>query len=90
MRERVTNKHLEFELNSLNEYYGIHGIGWDTPGIFVVQAANGGYQLQRNIGGGFTNISKRGTKREIYDQLCAINKVLETEAHTVNWLERLP
>ena len=78
MSERITMKHIEFQLQALNGYFGIKDAKWDTVGHFYVDQSNGGYRLVRviNEGGGCTDISFRGTKREIYDSLYAINNVL--------------
>jgi len=79
MSERITMKHIEFQLQALNGHFGIKDANWDTVGHFSVDQSNGGYRLQRviNEGGGCTDISFRGTKREIYDSLYAINNVLQ-------------
>ena len=82
MSERITMKHLEFQLRILNEHFGIKDPKWNTVGHFYVEQAYGGYRLVRvmNEGGGERDISKRGTKREIYEQLYSINKVLRERA----------
>jgi len=47
-------------------------------GQFYIAAYNGGFWLERivNARGACTEISKRGTKREIYEQLLVLNKGL--------------
>tara|TARA_R100000329_G_scaffold27716_2_gene25805 strand:- start:1202 stop:1459 length:258 start_codon:yes stop_codon:yes gene_type:complete len=76
--ERITMKHLEYQLRILNSYFGIEGTEWNTVGRYYVEQAYGGYRLVRivNEGGGERDISKRGTKREIYEQLYSINRIL--------------
>jgi len=76
--ERITNKHLDHQVKILNNYFGIEDAEWNTVGHFYVQGANGGFRLERIIseGGGCSDISKRGTKREIYEQLRVLNEGL--------------
>ena len=70
--ERITTEDIEREVKVLNGYFGIQDS--DTEGRFDVDYAYGGCKLVRNNGS--RNISKRGTKRELYEQLYAINKVI--------------
>tara|TARA_A100001201_G_C4095209_1_gene203485 strand:- start:3755 stop:4063 length:309 start_codon:yes stop_codon:yes gene_type:complete len=74
--ERITTQDLERELAVLNGYFGIQD--YDRVGRFELENAYGGYKLIRimTVGGGERDISKRGTKREIYEHLYAINKVI--------------
>tara|TARA_R100000995_G_scaffold39096_1_gene18109 strand:+ start:8133 stop:8450 length:318 start_codon:yes stop_codon:yes gene_type:complete len=76
--ERITIRHLEYQLRILNGHFGIYEPEWDTVGHFTVSFAYGGCQIERiiNSGGGVTDISFRGTKREVYEQLRSINNVL--------------
>ena len=78
MMERITDKHLDFEVGILNSYFGLEDVEWNTVGRFYVGGAYGGFQLERivNEGGGCTDISKRGTRREIHEQLLVLNKGL--------------
>ena len=70
--ERITTQDLEREVGVLNGYFGIRDN--DAPERFAIYSADGTHQLVKNNGS--RNISKRGTKREIYEQLYAINKVI--------------
>ena len=76
--ERITNKHLDYQLEILNRYYGIEDANSDAVGSFYVGGAYGGFQLERIVseGGACIDISKRGTRREIYEQLLVLNKGL--------------
>ena len=76
--ERITIRHLEYQLRILNGHFGIYEPEWDTVGHFTVSFAYGGCQIERiiNSGGAVRDISLRGTKREVYEQLRSINKVL--------------
>ena len=93
--ERITNKHLDYQLEILNRYYGIENANSDPVGSFYVAAYNGGFWLERivNESGGCTDISKRGTKREIYEQLLVLNKGLrlfaDEKENTVLYEERV-
>lgn len=70
--ERITTQDLDRELAVLNGYFGIQD--YDRVGRFDIYSADGTHRLVKNNGS--RNISKRGTKREIYEQLYAINKVI--------------
>ena len=77
--ERITNKHLDYQIKILNAHFGIHEWDFRTAGHFYVEFAYGGCRLVRTVneGGGCIDISiRRGTKREIYEQLYAMNNVL--------------
>ena len=83
--DRITNKHLEAMTNRLNELVGAELEKWNketgksNAGTYYVQGAYGGYRLERiaNEGGGASDISYRGTKREIYEQIRTAVTVLE-------------
>ena len=74
--ERITKQELERQVSVLNSYFGIQDS--KAVGRFQIEYAYGDCQLVRivNQGGGERNISKRGTKREIYEKLYAINNVI--------------
>jgi len=84
--ERITDKHLDYQIGILNSYFGIdcdssakfYTAKWDTVGRFYVQGLNGGFRIERlvNKGGGCTDISKIGTRREIHEQLMVLNEGL--------------
>lgn len=76
--ERITNRHLDHQLEILNSHFGIEDPTPDTVGSFYVGGCNGGFWLERvvNESGLYTDISKRGTKREIYEQLLVLNEGL--------------
>ena len=76
--ERITNKHIDHQVQILNSCFGIENAEWNTVGRFYVEGANGGFRLVRVVSesGAETDISKRGTKREIYEKLYAINNVM--------------
>lgn len=65
--ERITKQDLERQVSVLNSYFGIQDS--KAVGRFQIEYAYGDCQLVRivNQGGGERNISKRGTKREIYE-----------------------
>ena len=83
--DRITNKHLEAMTNRLNKLVGAEPKVWNketgksNAGTYYVQGAYGGYRLERiaNDGGGASDISLRGTKREIYEQIKTAVTVLE-------------
>ena len=83
--DRITNKHLEVMTNRLNKLVGAEPEVWNketgksNAGTYYVQGAYGGYRLERiaNGGGGASDISFRGTKREIYEQIRTAVTVLE-------------
>lgn len=80
MERRISKQDLELQIEVLNSYFGIHKWDHKTAGHFYVEFAYGGCRLVRviNEGGGETNMSiRRGTKREIYLELYAINNVLQ-------------
>ena len=74
--ERITTQDVERQVNVLNSYFGIQD--HDKVGRFELEQSYGGCKLVRimNEGSGERDMSKRGTKREIYEQLYAINKVI--------------
>jgi len=76
--DRITNKHLDLQIKILNAHFGIDEWDYSTAGHFYVQGAYGGYRLERVCanGSGASDISYRGTKREIYDQLRVLNEGL--------------
>ena len=76
--ERITKKHLDYQLGILNSYFGIEDAKSDTVGSFYVGGAYGGFQLERIVsaGGACIDISKRGTRREIYEHLLVLNEGL--------------
>tara|TARA_R100001082_G_C4313594_1_gene137909 strand:+ start:379 stop:624 length:246 start_codon:yes stop_codon:yes gene_type:complete len=71
--------------NRLNKLVGACPEVWNketgksNAGTYYVQGAYGGYQLERiaNDGGGSSNITLLGTKREIYEQMKTAVTVLE-------------
>jgi len=83
--ERITIKHLDAMTNRLNKLVGAELEVWNketgksNAGTYYVQGAYGGYRLERicNDGGGASDISLRGTKREIYEQMKTAVTVLE-------------
>ena len=90
--ERITDNHLDYQIGILNAHFGIDtgtSVEWNTVGRFYVQGAYGGFQLERivNEGGGCADISKRGTRREIYEQLMVLNEGLRLFKDTdTRWL----
>jgi|TARA_B100000902_G_scaffold131371_1_gene130224 hypothetical protein len=76
--ERITNKHIDHQVQILNSCFGIENAEWNTVGRFYVEGANGGFRLVRVVSesGAETDISKRGTKREVYEQLRVLNEGL--------------
>ena len=74
--ERITEQDLERQVEVLNGYFGIRDS--NAVGRFQIEYAYGDCRLVRilNEGGGARDISKRGTKREIYQKLYAINNVI--------------
>lgn len=74
--ERITEQDLERQVNVLNSYFGIQDS--NAVGRFQIEYAYGDCRLVRivNEGDGARDISKRGTKREIYEKLYAINHVI--------------
>ena len=84
--ERITLRHLEHQLRILNGHFGIYEPDWDTVGHFTVSFAYGGCQIERiiNSEGGVRDISLRGSKREVYEQLRSINKVLQEFADYIS------
>ena len=76
--ERITKQDLEHQIKVLNGHFGIRDWSYNTAGHFHIEYAYGDCRLVRvvNEGGGARDISKRGTKREIYEKLYAINNVM--------------
>jgi len=76
MSERITKQDLERQVEVLNGYFGIRDS--NAVGRFEIEYAYGDCRLVRilNEGNGERDMSKRGTKREIYEKLYAINKVI--------------
>tara|TARA_Y100001970_G_C14125551_1_gene798743 strand:- start:34 stop:288 length:255 start_codon:yes stop_codon:yes gene_type:complete len=74
--ERITKQDLERQVEVLNGYFGIRDN--NAVGRFQIEYAYGDCRLVRiiNAGDGERNMSKRGTKREIYEKLYAINNVI--------------
>ena len=74
--ERTTEQDLERQVEVLNGYFGIRDS--NAVGRFQIEYAYGDCRLVRivNEGDGARDISKRGTKREIYEKLYAINHVI--------------
>lgn len=71
---RVTIKDIDYELGILNSNTNGNNSG---VGTFYVGEAYGGYRLERTVndGGGCSDITGRGTKKEIYYQIKAMNKM---------------
>tara|TARA_R100000935_G_scaffold56927_1_gene89631 strand:+ start:1354 stop:1680 length:327 start_codon:yes stop_codon:yes gene_type:complete len=71
---RVTIKDIDYELGILNSNTNGNNSG---VGTFYVGEAYGGYRLERTVndGGGCSDITSRGTKKEIYYQIKAMNKM---------------
>ena len=84
--EKITTQDLERQVEVLNGYFGIRDN--EAVGRFQIEYAYGGCQLVRilNEGSGERNMSKRGTKREIYEQLYAINKVIYEFKEDFEWM----
>jgi hypothetical protein len=76
--ERITNNHIDHQVQILNSYFGIENPEWNTVGRFYVEQAYGGYRLVRVVSesGAEIDVSKRGTKREVYEQLRVLNEGL--------------
>lgn len=92
--ERITNNHIDHQVQILNSYFGIENPEWNTVGHFYVEQSYGGYRLVRVVSesGGEIDISKRGTKREVYEQLRVLNeglRLFKTEAQVLRELEWL-
>ena len=75
--ERITTTHLDRMCDQLNGLVGAEFNVWNKEtrkynvGTYYVQGANGGYRLERvaNDLGGTSDITFRGTKREVYEQI---------------------
>ena len=86
--ERITEKHLEALVNRLNRTTGNPETPWrDTPdglraniGNYHTEHAYSGVGLVRmcNESGGISCVLPLGTKRELYDQLRAFLKGIES------------
>jgi len=71
--------------NRLNKLVGAELETWNketgksNAGTYYVQGAYGGYRLERiaNDGGGASDITTFGTKREVYEQIKTAVTVLE-------------
>jgi hypothetical protein len=87
MRERITKKHLEFELDRLNSNTGNPATPWTwiesygeprrlvaNKGHFGLETWNGSTRLTRD---GSRDITPLMTKRELHAVLRGINTVLE-------------
>jgi hypothetical protein len=86
--ERITNKMLNGKVDLLNKLLGqstesyskkANGEWAPNPRVFYIGAAYGGYRLERmcNSGSGASDISPRGTKREVYDYVSAFIQGVE-------------
>jgi len=86
--QRITNKMLNGKVDLLNKLLGqptetyskkANGQWVSNPKVFYIGAAYGGYRLERicNEGGGASDISPRGTKREVYDYVSAFIQGVE-------------
>ena len=81
--ERITIKHLYIDVALLNRAAGEYLQSWEQDaqgqwranvGTFIIDRSNGGFQLERiaTEGGGVSDISPRGTAREIHEFIQAM------------------
>lgn len=86
--QQITKSMLEGKVDLLNKMLGQPtktytkndaGKWVANPNVFYIGAANGGFRLERicNEGGGASDISPRGTKREVYEYISAFIKGIE-------------
>ncbi len=86
--ERITRKMLNGKVDLLNKLLGQptesyskkeNGEWAPNPRVFYIGGAYGGYRLERmcNSGSGASDISPRGTKREVYDYVKAFIQGVE-------------
>lgn len=84
----ITKKMLKRKVDLLNKLLGqptetyskkASGQWAPNPKVFYIGAAYGGYRLERmcNSGSGASDISPRGTKREVYDYVSAFIQGVE-------------
>lgn len=86
MRERITKRHLEFEIDRLNANTGNPGTPWTwiesdgeprrlvaNKGHYGLQSCNGATRIERDG----HDITPLMTKRELHQVLCGINAVLK-------------
>jgi len=86
--ERITEKMLQMRIDRLNTITenpltpyskGEDGKHRANVGNYRLDIAYGGYALEQmcNDGGGVNSVLSRGTKRELFDKLCALIRGIE-------------
>ena len=99
MTDRITKKQLSQIVDALNVTLGQPTEAWSrqadgtlksAPGVYVIDAAYGGYRLGRivNTSGGQSDVSDRGTARELYTYVLAMLAGINVERHRAGSIER--
>ena len=96
MTDRISKAKLRQIVDALNVTLGQPTEAWTrqpdgtlkaSPGVFVIDAAYGGYRLGRivNESGGQADVSDRGSARELYVYVRAMLAGINVERHKAAW-----